>query len=152
METKGFLFFGFMAPTHHILSRQMLIEAESHRLLMQNTHSVVAEQCGGTDAKISAEEQSLRRSQCRVFSISCCRTLRCAELSQLHRPPETPHCHQLFAKGQSCLCTFTFFSIHMQTVALSAVITPSHFHIRFPGSPLLTLRAPRLQRSCLGCG
>lgn len=64
-----------MTLTHHILSRQMLIEAESHRLLMQNTHSVAAEQCGGTEAKISAEERSLRRSQCRLFSTSCSRTL-----------------------------------------------------------------------------
>lgn len=67
-----------MMLTHHTLPRQMLIEAESHRLLMQNAHSVAAGQSGRTEARIAAEERSLRRSQCRVFSISCSRTLRCA--------------------------------------------------------------------------
>lgn len=53
----------------------------------------------------SAEERSLRHSQCRVFSISCSPIV--AQLSQLHWPPERPHCHRRHGNSQSCL--FLFF-------------------------------------------
>lgn len=142
-----------MTLTHHILSRQMLIEAESHRLLMQNTHSVAAEQCGGTEAKISAEERSLHRSQCRLFSTSCSRTLHCARY--FAAPTGLQKHHVVIGRLQkanptSALLLF-FFYTHANR-GLSAIITFSHSISPSRHCKRLVLCASSDLVSCLGRG
>lgn len=116
-KTEEFLFVSFAMLTRHIMSRQMLIEAESHRLLMQNTHSVAVEQCGGPIAKNLQRSGAFAAHSAGFFSISRSRTHRCGRV--FAAPPasrKTRRCHRRHAD---------------KTCGLPAIIAPSPFLTRF---------------------